>query len=249
MFSPAFAEPQIEAITEFDKETEQMILTLEGTDFYPDLQIVWTVVHDIGIDFIIASGHTNTDAQGNFMVSTNVAPFAESGNYIIRVVDVERHEFKESLELNDFPDNAISWTLTPKNFKVRESTVIDIKGIVNVDIDYNRVIMIRVDQSDHKWVAIGERVSLTDDNEFHIAKNVNFRVSGEHLVIIEYNGLVRQSSFTVFLEESELEPEPEPTPKLVPEPETKQKLPDWVRNIFIWYAEGQIGEDDLINSE
>ena len=30
--------------------------------------------------------------------------------------------------------------------------------------------------------------------------------------------------------------------------EPKQKLPDWVRNIFIWYAEGQIGEDELIGA-
>jgi len=26
------------------------------------------------------------------------------------------------------------------------------------------------------------------------------------------------------------------------------KIPEWVRNIFIWYAEGQIGEDDLISA-
>lgn len=31
-------------------------------------------------------------------------------------------------------------------------------------------------------------------------------------------------------------------------PESQSKLPDWVRNIFIWYAEGQIGEDDLISA-
>jgi len=27
-----------------------------------------------------------------------------------------------------------------------------------------------------------------------------------------------------------------------------QKIPDWVRNIFVWYGEGQIGEDDLIGA-
>jgi len=26
------------------------------------------------------------------------------------------------------------------------------------------------------------------------------------------------------------------------------KIPDWVRNIFIWYGEGQIGEEDLLNA-
>ena len=25
-------------------------------------------------------------------------------------------------------------------------------------------------------------------------------------------------------------------------------IPDWVRNIFIWYGEGQIGEEDLLNA-
>ena len=35
-------------------------------------------------------------------------------------------------------------------------------------------------------------------------------------------------------------------PQLIEEPE--QKLPDWVRDIFIWYAEGQIGEEELIGA-
>lgn len=37
-------------------------------------------------------------------------------------------------------------------------------------------------------------------------------------------------------------------PQIITESESKTKLPDWVRNIFVWYAEGQIGEDDLINA-
>ena len=306
---PIFAEKQIEVITEFDKETEQMILTLKGTDFYPDLKILWVVIHDIGIEFTIANGDTNSDAQGNFMDSANVKPLAESGNYIIRVIDIERNNFKERLELNNFPDNAISWTLTPKNFKVGESTVIDIKGTVNVDSDHNRDITIRVDQPDHQWAAVADRIPLTDDNEFHIAKKVNFRVPGEHLVVIEYNGLVRQSSFTVFTEESKLESEPtpslqsqelestkEPVPETIVEPEKlkiapfvdlnkdpqyyidrynnepsykkwfhdnypqydsieqavglelTQKIPAWVKNIFGWYAQDQIGEEELLNA-
>ena len=34
----------------------------------------------------------------------------------------------------------------------------------------------------------------------------------------------------------------------IPEPEQESKLPKWVKNIFIWYAEGQVGEDELINA-
>ena len=26
------------------------------------------------------------------------------------------------------------------------------------------------------------------------------------------------------------------------------KIPDWVRNIFVWYAEDKIGEDELIGA-
>ncbi len=29
---------------------------------------------------------------------------------------------------------------------------------------------------------------------------------------------------------------------------TEQKIPDWVRNIFIWYGQGQISEDDVLNA-
>ena len=41
----------------------------------------------------------------------------------------------------------------------------------------------------------------------------------------------------------------EPEPIAEPSSITKaQKIPDWVRNIFVWYGEGQIGEDDLIGA-
>jgi len=33
-----------------------------------------------------------------------------------------------------------------------------------------------------------------------------------------------------------------------PSPEPKPKIPEWVRNIFIWYAEDRISEDELIES-
>jgi len=29
---------------------------------------------------------------------------------------------------------------------------------------------------------------------------------------------------------------------------TEQKIPDWVRNIFIWYGQEQISEDDVLNA-
>ena len=41
---------------------------------------------------------------------------------------------------------------------------------------------------------------------------------------------------------------PEPTqPEVEPEP-TVQNIPDWVRNIFIWYGEEQISESEVINA-
>ena len=33
-----------------------------------------------------------------------------------------------------------------------------------------------------------------------------------------------------------------------PDPVLKSKIPDWVRNIFIWYGQGQIYEDDVLNA-
>jgi len=28
----------------------------------------------------------------------------------------------------------------------------------------------------------------------------------------------------------------------------EEQIPDWVRNIFIWYGQGQISEDDVLNA-
>jgi len=37
-------------------------------------------------------------------------------------------------------------------------------------------------------------------------------------------------------------------PIVTSEKQSKQKIPDWVRNIFIWYAEERISEDELLNA-
>ena len=42
-------------------------------------------------------------------------------------------------------------------------------------------------------------------------------------------------------------PEPSGIPKSVTE-EGMPKVPDWVRNIFIWYGEEKISEDELLNA-
>ncbi|MFZ8908951.1 MAG: hypothetical protein ACO2YR_08550, partial [Nitrosopumilaceae archaeon] len=28
----------------------------------------------------------------------------------------------------------------------------------------------------------------------------------------------------------------------------KQKIPEWVRNIFVWYGESQVSENELLNA-
>ena len=28
----------------------------------------------------------------------------------------------------------------------------------------------------------------------------------------------------------------------------ESKLPDWIKNIFVWYGQGQISEDDVLNA-
>jgi len=68
-------------------------------------------------------------------------------------------------------------------------------------------------------------------------KTISIRLGGEEKRVSSEN------SFTV----DTITTQQETTSQQMPEPEEK-KLPDWVRNIFIWYAEGQIGEDDLINA-
>jgi hypothetical protein len=29
---------------------------------------------------------------------------------------------------------------------------------------------------------------------------------------------------------------------------SEQKIPEWVRNIFVWYAQDQVSEDELLNA-
>jgi len=45
-----------------------------------------------------------------------------------------------------------------------------------------------------------------------------------------------------------LETKPIVEPELFSNTESESKLPEWVRAIFVWYAEGTIGEAELINA-
>ena len=47
---------------------------------------------------------------------------------------------------------------------------------------------------------------------------------------------------------SEQQTQSEPIPGPTVTQESIQKVPDWVRNIFIWYAEERISEDELLNA-
>lgn len=46
----------------------------------------------------------------------------------------------------------------------------------------------------------------------------------------------------------EMQPAPQPTFTQPPAIPTLSKMPDWVRNIFMWYDKGQISEDDLLTA-
>ncbi len=48
----------------------------------------------------------------------------------------------------------------------------------------------------------------------------------------------------------ELEPtlEPEPTPQSEPANSTTNKIPEWVKDIFLWYSQDQISEDEIISA-
>ena len=57
------------------------------------------------------------------------------------------------------------------------------------------------------------------------------------------NGWIDQKSTPIIIESA---PEPEST--VEPENISESKLPEWVRNIFIWYAEDRISEEELLRA-
>jgi len=50
------------------------------------------------------------------------------------------------------------------------------------------------------------------------------------------------------MEEPATTPTPQPILNLETPTEPTQRVPDWVRNIVIWYAEERISEDELLDS-
>ena len=67
---------------------------------------------------------------------------------------------------------------------------------------------------------------------------------GEYVVYAEWKGYhIGTITFDVVGESSAITEDLE-----VNAQENIQKVPDWVRNIFIWYAEDKISEDELLNA-
>jgi len=160
---------------------------------------------------------------------------------------------KYTQELNGIPNylNFISVKKIDKNLHLEYEGHIDTQGGkmmvyttntnqrvlnfgVSPDIDgYFSTVLIDPDDSYHTWVDGIYRV------EFWSVDGDNGNKKSD---IIETSFSL--NSQTELISETVTQVIQDPEPQVIEE----SKLPDWVRNIFIWYANNQISEDELIEA-
>lgn len=82
-------------------------------------------------------------------------------------------------------------------------------------------------------------------NGVGIGNNFQFWVTGEWVISDIFNPKTKLNVSVIIPDEQEGDVSEIESPKIE---EPKQKLPDWVRNVFIWYGDGIVSEDEIINA-
>jgi len=82
-------------------------------------------------------------------------------------------------------------------------------------------------------------------NGIGIGNNFQFWVTGEWVISDIFNPKTKLNVSVIIPNEQERDVSETESPKIE---EPKQKLPDWVRNVFIWYGDGIVSEDEIINA-
>ena len=92
------------------------------------------------------------------------------------------------------------------------------------------------------------KISKAGEYEIIVTWNPVFRVNDVYAYGTEQRSITSFEVVSSSAATSEQQTQPEPVSKPVVTQKSIQKVPDWVRNIFIWYAEEQISEDELLNA-
>ncbi len=82
-------------------------------------------------------------------------------------------------------------------------------------------------------------------NGVGIGNNFQFWVTGDWVISDIFNPNTKLNVSVIIPDEQERDVSEIESPKIE---EPKQKLPDWVRNVFIWYGDGIVSEDEIINA-
>jgi len=141
------------------------------------------------------------------------------------------------------------------------STVVISGFIQTLNDNPNQPVLIRIFDPENHIVTI-QQVNVNSDRTYFVEVIAGgpWKTAGEYLVSVNYGGKIAEVTFEFTGGEGYTPPPPPPdtTPPLPPPdttpsppepiPEPVTKIPEWVRNIFIWYAEERISEDELLGA-
>jgi hypothetical protein len=96
-------------------------------------------------------------------------------------------------------------------------------------------------------IKIGDQAFL---GEFEILIRTEFgsQTASTKFLIFEYTYGPESIPEITSTPELETTLEPEPTPQSEPANSTTNKIPEWVKDIFLWYGQDQISEDEIISA-
>ncbi len=140
------------------------------------------------------------------------------------------------------PDDASNTSWVHANLLIQHGTFYECK------YDKDGCVQIEPKGKFSATVPVLGKISKAGEYEIIVTWNPVFRVNDVYAYGTEQRSITSFEVVSASGITSEQQTQPEPVSEPVVTQKSIQKVPDWVRNIFIWYAEEQISEDDLLNA-
>jgi len=259
--TPAFAEPQLELDLKsvVFRESNELFFTLEGQG-EPNFKGRWFLVSADGnkihsnsftayengyiLDKPMNAGFTkqwikeNPTARLEVYRAEDVNP---ASSYHINVQDRSKAILIKKVDLNVYFSKQIT-----RDVLVSDNSFSPNKITINLGDS------IKFHQNDFDFPQLQIEFAppprpntVSGLNGVGIGNNFQFWVTGDWVISDIFNPNTKLNVSVIIPDEQEGDVSEIESPKIE---EPKQKLPDWVRNVFIWYGDGIVSEDEIINA-
>lgn len=192
----------------------------------------------------------SSDGSFTKTILTVLPLWSESGTYTI-VTQYGKY-IQTSTTFSYIGQSSSSITVTTDKPSYSYGNTILISGKVQGDILQNVPMSIRIVTPSGNLV-IADQLSVGSDGTFSrtiSSSGSSWSDAGTYQIVVQYGSSDRtsQTTFQFSGTNTSPTPTPQPTPSSSTTISTPSKIPNWVKGVFSFYAQGNLSDDDLIKA-